>query len=155
MRWAAMYWACWKISRLVDKCRHPIHLFFRHRDKIQNLQGQRQAFGFVFYRLVNRSLKSEYGVFCITIGSAQLRTGYAMMPCAWMRFFHSLCMRRSDEYPVKIRLRSLRTMTALFIMILPLKMGADEAGGTPMRHWPGAGTEHFFYMYVCRFMDTL
>lgn len=29
-----------------------------------------------------RSLKSEYGVFCITIGSAQLRTGYAMMPRA-------------------------------------------------------------------------
>lgn len=48
------------------------------------------------------------------------------------------------KYPVKIRLRSFMTMTALFIMILPRKTGAGKAGGIPMRHYPDAGIKHFF-----------
>ena len=51
---------------------------------------------------------------------------------------------RSDGYPYKIRLWSLKTMTLLFIMILPDGNGAVEAGGIPMWHEPGAAAGHFF-----------
>ena len=51
---------------------------------------------------------------------------------------------RSDGYPYKIGLWSLRTLTLLFIMILPVGIGAVEAGGTPMWHEPGAAAVHYF-----------
>ena len=48
----------------------------------------------------------------------------------------SFCVRRSVGYPVKIELGSFRTVTALFIMILPERNGAVEAGEIPMRYNP-------------------
>ena len=75
-------------------------------------------------------MKSEYGVFCITIGSAQLQTGYAMMICALQDKNLQIGAIRPK---VKIWLGSHKTLTALFIMILP-KDGAEEAGGIQMRH---------------------
>jgi hypothetical protein len=43
-----------------------------------------------------------------------------------------------------MELGSFRTMTVLFIMILPDGNGAVEAGGTPMWHKPGAAAGHYF-----------
>ena len=51
---------------------------------------------------------------------------------------------RSDGYPYKIRLWSLKTLTLLLIMILPYGNGAVEAGGIPMWHEPGAAAGHYF-----------
>jgi len=56
----------------------------------------------------------------------------------------SILRDRSDEYPYKIGLWSPKTMTLLFIMILPVGIGAVEAGGTPMWHEPGAAAGHYF-----------
>ena len=38
-----------------------------------------------------------------------------------------------------------RTVTALFIMILPDKDGADEAGEMPMWYEPNTGAKDFLY----------
>ena len=52
----------------------------------------------------------------------------------YMEKTDSFCTCRSVEYLVKIKLGSFKTVTVLFIMILPEKNGAEEAGETPMRY---------------------
>lgn len=60
----------------------------------------------------------------------------------------SFCVRGSVEYPVKMELGSFRTMTVLFIMILPeqemgLKKLVEHQCGIP-----GTGAKYFFYIRI-------
>lgn len=54
------------------------------------------------------------------------------------------CACGSVGYPIKMKPGGFRTVTALFIMILPDKDGADEAGEMPMRYEPNTGAKDFF-----------
>ena len=59
----------------------------------------------------------------------------------------SFCLRRSDDYPVKIVLGSTMTMTVLFIMILSRKAGAEKLLVKHQCGIPGAGAWYFFMRF--------
>ena len=75
----------------------------------------------------------------------------------YMKKADSFCVRRSVEYPVKMELGSFRTMTVLFIMILPkqemgLKKLVEHQCGIP-----DTGAKYFLIMKkqelnICRSM---
>ena len=59
----------------------------------------------------------------------------------------SFCLRRSDDYTVKIVLGSAMTVTVLFIMILPRKVGAEKLLVKHQCGIPGAGAWYFFNVF--------